>query len=276
MISSEDPLQAFVDASGNGDPNVLVIAGYVARASDWAKFSEAWKQKLLEADLRRLKMNEMTERRQRQHIAAYFYRTIEEFKIEAAISCVFDTAGLRRFVSTYIPDSPSLDMQAVRNPYLYAARQIIKNLALGQERMGLLDPVDFIFDNEAEKARLSPHWDWFRSSLRPEVRRLMGRDPIYQDDETCMPLQAADLWAWWVRKWHEEGNEDGVRQLALPWGPKRYIKRTHWVYDEAFFRTTLYESLLPDHPEIARKIVTLPGEGIPMTLPDLSSLNWRR
>lgn len=39
-------LQAFVDASGKGDSNVLVIAGYVARADEWAKFSETWKEKL--------------------------------------------------------------------------------------------------------------------------------------------------------------------------------------------------------------------------------------
>ncbi|WP_375782995.1 DUF3800 domain-containing protein [Bradyrhizobium sp. Pha-3] len=240
MISADDPLQAFVDASGKGDPNVLVVAGYVARAGEWAKFSEAWKEKLGQRRLRRFKMNEMA---QQLEFVAYFYRTIEEHDILAAISCVFDTAALVRFVDEFVPPSPGLDIRALKNPYLYAARQIVENLALTQEKMGLKGPVDFVFDNEAEEKKLSPHWDRFRASLRSEVGRLMGRNPTYRDDEKCMPLQAADLWAWWVRKWYEDGNENGVKQIALPWGAKREIKRLHSVYDEAFFRSALQNSL---------------------------------
>jgi hypothetical protein len=39
-------LQAFVDASGKGDPSILVVAGYVAQADEWVRFSQAWKEKL--------------------------------------------------------------------------------------------------------------------------------------------------------------------------------------------------------------------------------------
>jgi hypothetical protein len=267
--------QAFVDASGKGDPNVLVVAGYVARADEWARFSQAWKEKVDQAGLRRFKMTEMSHRLE---IAAFFYRTIEEYDISAAISCVFDTAGLVRMVDEFIPYSPSLDLRALKNPYLYAARQIIENLALAQDKMGLQGPVDFIFDNEAEKARLSPHWDRFRASLSPNVSGLVGDDPIFRDDEKFMPLQAADLWAWWVRKWYEDGNKDGVKNLDFPWTVKRVIPRLHSVYDETFLRSTLLElmqtSIPPDmtvnRPQPQR-------EGIKLTLPDPSSqLTWKR
>lgn len=165
--------------------------------------------------------------------------------------------------------------QRVRYPLQQA--RLIENLDRGQEKFGLSEPVDFIFDNDSERARLSPIGGWFRASLKPEVRRLIGRNPIYGDDEICMPPQAADLWAWWVRNWREEGNENGVKQLALPWGAKRYIKRTHWMYDEAFVRSKLRESLEPSHPDIAARIMTEPGEGTNLTLPDPSSpLSWRR
>src|SRR6185437_1310951 len=115
-------LQAFVDASGKGDPNVLVVAGYVAQADEWAKFSQAWKEKLDQAGMRRFKMNEMT---RRPEIAGYFYRTIEEHDILAAISCVFDTRGLVRFVDEFT--TPSAATHNLKNPYLYASRQIIEN-----------------------------------------------------------------------------------------------------------------------------------------------------
>ncbi len=262
-------LQAFVDASGKGDPSVLVIAGYVARADEWAKFSEAWKTKLDLARLRRFKMNEMT-RARRLEIAGFFYRTIEEHDIPAAISCAYDTAGLVRFVDQFISHSPgAANLDLLKNPYLYAARQIIENLALAQEKMGLQGPIDFIFDNEAEKARLAPHWDWFRASLKPEVRRLVGNDPIFRDDEEFMPLQAADLWAWWVRKWFKDGNRNGVAKLDFPWPIKRELHRLHSNYDEAFLRSMLQERMR--QTPIPRGITIPRREGIKMTLPDPSS-----
>jgi len=259
-------LQAFVDASGKGDPNVLVVAGYVAQADEWAKFSQAWKEKLDQAGMRRFKMNEMT---RRPEIAGYFYRTIEEHDILAAISCVFDTRGLVRFVDEFT--TPSAATHNLKNPYLYASRQIIENLAMTQEKMGLHEPIDFIFDDEAEKARLVPNWDWFRESLRPEVRRLVCNCPIFRNDEDFMPLQAADLWAWWVRKWFMDGNENGVANINLPWGAQRDIKRLHSTYDEAFLRSMLQESMqnMPIAQHQPKR-----DRGIKMTLPDPSS-SWR-
>jgi hypothetical protein len=266
-------LQAFVDASGKGDPNVLVVAGYVARADEWARFSQAWKEKVDQASLRRFKMTEMSHRLE---IAAFFYRTIEEYDIPAAISCVFDTAGLARFVDEFIPHSQSLDLRALKNPYLYASRQIVENLALEQEKMGLQGPVDFIFDDEAEKARLVPHGDWFRASLKPEVRKLVGNSPIFRNDEDFMPLQAADLWAWWVRKWYEDGNKDGVANLDFPWTVKREIPRLHSVYDETFLRSTLLELMQTPIPQ-DMTVHPPQREGIKLTLPDPSSpLTWKR
>ena len=44
-------LKAYVDASGSGDPQWFVMAGYVATSEEWAKFSEDWQKKL---DLARL------------------------------------------------------------------------------------------------------------------------------------------------------------------------------------------------------------------------------
>jgi hypothetical protein len=53
------PLQAYVDASGKGDPHLLVIAGYIASADAWELFAAEWQKRLNEAHLPYFKMNEM-------------------------------------------------------------------------------------------------------------------------------------------------------------------------------------------------------------------------
>jgi hypothetical protein len=84
-------LQAYVDASGKGDPRFLVIAGYIATSDTWAEFSIEWKCRLDHAGLPYFKMNQMC---RDPVLAGWFYRVIEEFDIKAAIACVINTEEL--------------------------------------------------------------------------------------------------------------------------------------------------------------------------------------
>ena len=144
-------LQAYVDASGTGDPNALVIAGYIATAETWADFSDEWQKQLDEVPLPRFKMNEMSP--DRMEFAAYFYRVIEKFDVLAAISCVIRTDHLRKIVEEFPwPDIPNI--HKLRNPYYLGFRAIIENVARFQVRFGLMTPVDFIFDDQSEKGAL--------------------------------------------------------------------------------------------------------------------------
>src|ERR1700746_1350220 len=127
--------------------------------------------------------------------------------------------------------------------------------------MGMHEPIDFIFDNKSEKEKVLTGWDWFISSLNPDMRKLVCPCPIFRKDEDFMPLQAADLWAWWVRKWFLDGNDNGVKNLDLPRGSKRDIHRTHSVYDEAFLRSVLLGSTKKAPISKSR------FDGIKMTLP---------
>ena len=38
-----------------------------------------------------------------------------------------------------------------------------------------------------------------------EIKDVYGRDPRFEDDEEFIELQAADFYAWWVRKGYENG-----------------------------------------------------------------------
>jgi hypothetical protein len=51
-------LNAYVDASGKGDPKLLVLAGYIATAETWIEFSKEWQSRLDQAGMPYFKMND--------------------------------------------------------------------------------------------------------------------------------------------------------------------------------------------------------------------------
>jgi hypothetical protein len=47
--------------------------------------------------------------------------------------------------------------------------------------------------------------------IRPqEVVQYYGANPRFEDDEEFVALQAADFWAWWVRKWYEADTPEKI------------------------------------------------------------------
>lgn len=273
--------KAYVDASGNGDPDLLAIAGYVAPTDVWETFSKEWRSRLEKAGIRSFKMSQMTSR---MEIAAHFYRLIEAAQPAAAISCVIHTRELRQAVRNF-PWPPEIRETArLENPYFFGFRAITDVFAQYQEHMKINEPVDFIFDDESEKILLHDAWDWMKLASARHVRRWMGNAPLFLKDDVCMPLQAADLYAWWVRKWQIEGNADGVAKLDFPWRAHQQIPRLHMEFREEHFLGEFARGLRPEararwavtDPKAALREQEEREAGIAMTLPDPSSpLAWR-
>jgi hypothetical protein len=176
-------------------------------------------------------MREMTSR---PELAAYFYRVIERNSVLAALSVTVDTAGLRKVVQEIVPAS---DIQAenLENPYFFAFRAMIQGLAALQDKIGISEPVDFIFDDQSEKVRILPIWNLVKDSMRADVRERIGSTPIFKEDHRFMPLQAADLYAWWVRKWHRDGRRNRLR-VPFAWTEHRQIDVLHMELTEDTLR----------------------------------------
>ncbi len=215
-------LQAYVDASGKGDSRFLVIAGFIADADVWADFSKEWKIRLNQAGREYFKMNEMV---RSPEIAGYFYRTIEEFTIKASIACVINTKELVEVERSVIYPSNISNPNSADNPYYWGFKYITGLLAERQNLIGLNEPIDFVFDDESEKVKIPHAWDLMKIAAQPETARFMGDTPIFRDDKKVMPLQAADLYAWWAFKWQREGVRDWATLLPFPWGAKKNIPR---------------------------------------------------
>ena len=57
------------------------------------------------------------------------------------------------------------------------------------------------------------------ATVPDEVRSLTGRPPMFADDRTELPLQAADMWVWWCRKtWLENDGLIPADSYPMPWG----------------------------------------------------------
>jgi hypothetical protein len=252
-------LQAYMDASGTGDPNAMVMAGFIADADTWGAFSTEWKTRLDHAGLTRFKMNEMAQSHADIEIAGYFYRTVEEFDIRAAVSCVIYTSDLVKIIRE--SSLPTIAKEKLQNPYYLAFKAVIEQVARHQFLMRMTEPIDFIFDNQSEKGALIDSWELFKFAASSRIRPLLGDTPAFRNDETVMPLQAADLYAWWVLKWHREGDANaGVRDLKFSWPAQRKINRFHMEYSEPVLRAG-FEGIL-ERSEILRVEAKLGRRGI--------------
>lgn len=120
---------------------------------------------------------------------AHVYRVIERH-VTAGISLIIPYVEYRRVFA---------GKRYASNPYHFAFSEIIAHLAQHQHRLGLTEPVDFIFDRGNDD-RIQRAWNKFFASAPPEVTKLLGKRPEFGDDETMLPLQAADFLAWWRRR----------------------------------------------------------------------------
>jgi hypothetical protein len=275
--------KAYVDGSGTGSPDLLVLAGYIAPAAVWLDFAKKWKAALNEVGIDYFKMSEMASESWRPY-AAYFYRIIEEFEISAAISCSIRTAELAKVVKAFPWPSYVSGLEQLTNPYYLGFKCIIYFVAQKGQEAGLNEPVDFIFDDESEKALTTEMWDYLKISSAPELRKFMGDTPTYKKDHEVMPLQAADLYAWWVRKWTAEGVPNWADNLPFPWGVKRKMSRLFADFGEEFFWDEFKMALSPEsrvrariqNPKAVLKQIERRERGIEITFPDPSSpINWR-
>lgn len=161
-------------------------------------------------------MAEMAANAERMARVPAFYRIIERH-VQFSISCKFRIDDLRRARKRIAIPKPNLasaslvkiDWSAWSLPHFVGFRTLLDSFHSKREIiekvLPLEQPVDFIFDEQTEKAPLLAGWQEYLDSRPPHVRARFGSPPIFRDDRVFLPIQAADLWAWWVRRWYDDG-----------------------------------------------------------------------
>jgi hypothetical protein len=200
-------LQAYIDdsASDHGDQR-LFLAGYINTADRWIRFSDAWAEELRQTpSIGYLKMSEAngfggefrgwdkTDRDEKIKGLARVIRHFEPRSIHASVS-------RSEFMATVAPVAP----HGFGTPYSLCFQAMMLPLAIRQSKERFKVSIDFIFDNqEGLGTQAAFFYGKIRETQPKHIREVMCASPIFRDEKDVLPLQAADMLAWHIRRRHE-------------------------------------------------------------------------
>ena len=170
-------MKAYIDDSMS-DGEVLVFGGLISTTEEWEAFSLEWRQYLEDERIQVFKMKKAAHKH-----AKRLYRMICDHA-KAGICFVVPIAPLEKAAGRLWADRKLL-----AKPYFWAFEGVINCLAQKHREWGLTEPVDFIFDNRPEEEDVLEGWEVHRDTVPDEVRSIMGRRPVFADDEKCCPCK---------------------------------------------------------------------------------------
>jgi Protein of unknown function (DUF3800) len=230
-------LKAYIDDSRMGEPPVYTLGGWVAPASVWAPFSDAWRDILwMKPRIEYFKFDEAL------GLEGQFWGISEasrDEKLRLLINLIeeFDLLGLVSMIPHHIfhPLFGRHPQRHVRNPYILSFFGIIAKLVGHMSVTGHDEKVEFFFDYQPDSIKqVLEGWEEFKSCSPPQFRKFITEHPPnFLDDKDVVALQAADLHAGWARM----RNEPAFRGEEAPeplWGKERgkKIRSLIKIWDE--------------------------------------------
>ena len=255
-----------------GKNDSFVLAGCIASAEAWAAFIPEWETLLPEYGqvgkdgTRYFHASEAPKGGPEQEL---FWRVIERH-VPVLVSCQFYLHEFERAKARiYHPSGLPLKVERNVSPYTLAFFCLMNTfhaqLPKFTHEIPKGETVDFHFDDNPEhKGFFRKTWSNHMARMPADQRRLYGVEPRYEDDKKCRPLQAADFWASWKRRWYDEGgkkraytnkfdtfersgerkrlyidinwDEDGLTQLMAGMGEGRNAETGEWRPEPLFIR----------------------------------------
>lgn len=210
-------LRAFTDDSGSdvGDRR-LYMAGYLNRAEKWTLFSKAWGEEChATPSIAYLKMSEAQSlggqfrgwskeaRDEKLRGLARVIRHFEPMSFEFSIN-------REEFDRVVAPASP----RGLKSSHLIGCFAIVSGVARCIAEQGGEIPIEFVFDRQDGVSDvIDLTFGIMQKSLPPGATKLIKGKPTFEDDKQQLPLQAADLLAWHLRREHEDGTSLAMTDL---------------------------------------------------------------
>ncbi|MBS1982928.1 MAG: DUF3800 domain-containing protein [Bdellovibrionales bacterium] len=256
-------LKAFVDDSGSGgDSPWVVLAGYVSTVQDWLAFEQDWVC-ALDTDPR-IEYFKHAEAESLKGQFLGFTREARDAKIDALIKVIQNHVMLsiaaRMRISDYNDVFRGWVPRDLDDPYYFLFTGIVL-AAAGIERMyGHASPIEFVFDSS--EVYENPSMVFFRH-MKHRYDHVSGANVAYRDDKKFVPLQAADLLAWEVR-----------RNFCSTEPRRRHYDAARQTLEPPFCHIVTKELLIGMRGAIeAKRIAVAEATGTPPI--DIRKLKWR-
>ena len=202
-------IQAYIDDSGvKGTDPVLVLAGFLSSAEKWAAFFDDWKKQLeAHPSIAYLKMNEAA----RTVPSGEFYGWSEEdidAKLRGFVSVLKRYAQRAIYVLIDLEAHTELHIEGPQKDAFYtAATTMLSAVCFDCLDEGIKEEIEIIFDTQVIFGPRLALWypaikDALNQSANEDQRdlaRVLPPSPLFRDDHTFYPLQAADVLAWLLR-----------------------------------------------------------------------------
>ena len=246
-------LKIFCDDSGSDGGEFCVVGGYLFDDDAAMRFSEAWQKVLKEAPaIKYFKMKEAESRR------GEFWGFTEPDRDEKVMSLAevvkaHALYGLGSFISHKAYDSIARGYlpPTVDHPYWFCFQGIIGGVLHLYENELPLEKTDFVFDSQGvgyERRGTLMHDGWKQMML--EVGDALIGSITFADDKQVLPLQAADLLAWHIRRHANvmvgSGQPESRPVADLLWSVDTITKAWHPDEIETFIDS--YHTLHPQSP----------------------------
>lgn len=206
-------MQAFIDESGGkGQSRIFTMAGWLAPAEQWQAFSARWAECLSSPPrIASFKMREAASLSGHFRGMAAFERDAKLFQLAGivsdhatvAISCSVDLSALADTIAT--GGKPFAD------PYFWPFHITIMAIVLDLVERGATSPAEVTFDEHAIFGERAKRWyPLVRSYMAhqdPADGAVMPDQPTFRSDLDALPLQAADMLAWLIRRSAEHNLE---------------------------------------------------------------------
>ncbi len=208
-------LKAYYDSSGNRgnkSEKVLTLSGFAASDNVWHRFETEWKCAL---DANGVQLFHMSEA---MSLNRYFSRNNgwNEAKVYALVNDLFNVIGKFRTkefeaysCSVRLSDyqRAKLILPKLRTPEAICVNFCVGNLRIPTQDIQTLKPIELFFDeNERFLTTIYRIWDQAKNKSQTSGWPKQIADIKSVNSKTCLPIQAADMFAWIVHRYHTGQN----------------------------------------------------------------------
>ena len=204
-------LQAYIDDSGTqGREPFFCLGGFISTSDNWARFSDEWQSQLdakpaipyfsmhsaffpEKGPFKGWKQQDIEMR------VSEFVKIIKNYAM-VRVCTVLRRDDYEQVIRGRLPFPPEID-----HPYFLCFWMLVFAVIRFQQYYKWNTQIDFFFDEQGKMGIETVKWhSWIKTVAPKNFKPYIGSPPIFRDDRKFLPLEAADLYAWVVRRYFRD------------------------------------------------------------------------